>query len=381
MSQHQESSTTHVKVIDLISDTVTKPDIHMRQAMFEAEVGDDGYQEDPTVRLLEEKSSTLFEKEAALFVPSGLMGNLVAMMAHIKDQRGCEVIVGDKSHILLWEQSGAAQFAGLQMREVRNLPDGSLDMSELREKCRPTNPYDYESYTSLICIENTHNYLGGVVVPIEWLDQLGKFVKERNIPLHMDGARIFNAAVHLGVPVSRIAEHCDSVTFCLSKGLGAPIGAVLLGNKMFIEKCRRIRKSLGGSMRQAGIVAAAGVYALDNCVERLAVDHWHAKKIGKAIHQMASPDVIVNLEKVDTNIVIVKLNDMKINSPDFYEMLLKVDNEGDDIPNEINSTSVRISYLYKGCVRFVLHKDISEEDVDMAIEKIKYVIGKIKSSS
>ncbi|XP_060852172.1 uncharacterized protein LOC132930356 [Rhopalosiphum padi] len=381
MSQHQESSTTNVKVIDLISDTVTKPDIHMRQAMFEAEVGDDGYQEDPTVRLLEKKSSTLFEKEAALFVPSGLMGNLVAMMAHIKDQRGCEVIVGDKSHILLWEQSGAAQFAGLQMREVRNLPDGSLDMSELREKCRPTNPYDYESYTSLICIENTHNYLGGVVVPIEWLDQLGKFVKEKNIPLHMDGARIFNAAVHLGVPVSRIAEHCDSVTFCLSKGLGAPIGAVLLGNKMFIEKCRRIRKSLGGSMRQAGIVAAAGVYALDNCVERLAVDHWHAKKIGNAIHQMASPDVTVNLEKVDTNILIVKLNDMKINSPDFYDMLLKVNNEDDDIPNEINLTSVRISYLYKGCVRLVLHKDISEEDVDMAIEKIKYVIGKIKSSS
>ncbi|XP_026805161.1 probable low-specificity L-threonine aldolase 2 [Rhopalosiphum maidis] len=381
MSKHQDSSITHVKVIDLISDTVTKPDIHMRQAMFEAEVGDDGYQEDPTVRLLEEKSSTLFEKEAALFVPSGLMGNLVAMMAHIKDQRGCEVIVGDKSHILLWEQSGAAQFAGLQMREVRNLPDGSLDMSELREKCRPTNPYDYESYTSLICIENTHNYLGGVVVPIEWLDQLGKFVKEKNIPLHMDGARIFNAAIHLGVPVSRIAEHCDSVTFCLSKGLGAPIGAVLLGNKMFIEKCRRIRKSLGGSMRQAGIVAAAGVYALDNCVERLAVDHWHAKKIGNAIHQMASPDVTVNLEKVDTNILIVKLNDMKINSPDFYDMLLKVNNEDDDIPNEINLTSVRISYLYKGCVRFVLHKDISEEDVDMAIEKIKYVIGKIKSSS
>ncbi|KAF0752618.1 putative low-specificity L-threonine aldolase 2, partial [Aphis craccivora] len=155
----------HVKVIDLISDTVTKPDIHMRKAMFEAEVGDDGYQEDPT------KSSKLFGKEAALFVPSGLMGNLVAMMAHIKDQRGCEVIVGDKSHILLWEQSGAAQFAGLQMREVRNLPDGSFDLSELSEKCRPTNPYDHESYTSLICVENTHNYLGGVVVPLEWLDQ------------------------------------------------------------------------------------------------------------------------------------------------------------------------------------------------------------------
>ncbi|XP_027853847.2 uncharacterized protein LOC114132555 [Aphis gossypii] len=380
MNQHQESSKKHVKVIDLISDTVTKPDIHMRKAMFEAEVGDDGYQEDPTVCLLEEKSSKLFGKEAALFVPSGLMGNLVAMMAHIKDQRGCEVIVGDKSHILLWEQSGAAQFAGLQMREVRNLADGSFDLSELSEKCRPTNPYDYESYTSLICVENTHNYLGGVVVPLEWLDQLGKFVKEKNIPLHMDGARIFNAAVHLGVPVSRIAEHCDSVTFCLSKGLGAPIGAVLLGNKIFIEKCRRIRKSLGGSMRQAGIVAAAGVYALDNCVERLAMDHKHAKKIANAIHQMASPDVAVNPEKVDTNIIIVKLNDKKIKSPEFYDMLLKVNKEADDIPNEINLTSVRISYLYKGCVRFVLHKDISEEDVDMAIKKIKYVIEKIISS-
>lgn len=381
MSQHRESSEIPAKVIDLISDTITKPDIHMRQAMFEAEVGDDGYREDPTVYLLENKSSTLFGKEAALFLPSGLMGNLVAMIAHMNGQRGCEVIVGDKSHILLWEQSGAAQFAGLQMREVRNLPDGSFDMSELREKFRPSNPQDYESYTSLVCIENTHNYLGGVVIPLEWLDQIGKFVKEKNVPLHMDGARVFNAAVHLGVPVSRIAEHCDSVTFCLSKGLGAPIGAVLVGNKMFIERCRRIRKSLGGSMRQSGIVAAAGVYALDNCVDRLAVDHLHARKIGNAIHQMASPDVSVNLEKIDTNIIIVKLNNLKINSADLYNMLLKVDNENDDNLNKVNLTSVRISCLYEGCVRLVLHKNISEEDVDMAIEKIKYVIGKISFSN
>lgn len=379
MSEHRESSKIPVKVVDLISDTVTKPDIHMRQVMFEAEVGDDGYREDPTVNLLENKSSTLFGKEAALFLPSGVMGNLVAMIAHMNNQRGCEVLVGNKSHILLWEQSGAAQFAGLQMREVRNLPDGSLDMTELREKFRPSNPLDYESHTSLVCIENTHNYLGGVVIPLEWLDQLGKFVKEKNVPLHMDGARVFNAAVHLGVPVSRIAEHCDSVTFCLSKGLGAPIGAVLVGNKMFIERCRRIRKSLGGSMRQSGIVAAAGVYALDNCVERLAVDHWHAKKIGQAIHQMASPDVSVNLEKIDTNILIIKLNNSEIKSADLYNMLLKVDDEGDDNLHKVNLTSVRISYLYEGCVRLVLHKNISEEDVDMAIEKIKYVIGKISS--
>ncbi|XP_022162897.1 probable low-specificity L-threonine aldolase 2 isoform X1 [Myzus persicae] len=369
------------EVIDLRSDTVTKPDVPMRQAMFDAEVGDDGYGEDPTINLLEEKTSKLFEKEAAIFLPSGLMGNLIAMMVHSK-QRGGEVIVGHKSHILLWEQGGASQIAGLQMREVRNLDDGTLDMTELLGKIRPEFPDPHEPYTTLVCIENTHNYCGGTVLPVEWIDQLGKLTKERNIPLHMDGARVFNAAVSLGVPVSRIVKHCDSVTFCLSKGLGAPIGSILVGEKLFIERARRIRKVLGGAMRQAGIVAAAGLYALDNCVERLADDHRNAKKIAYAIQRMASPHVTVNPDALDTNILLVNINPPRVDAKYFVSELIKVDADGLDSKtnNKIRSTAVRIAQINDARVRIVTHKKITDTDVDMAIEKIKYVIGKIDTT-
>ncbi|XP_015373180.1 PREDICTED: probable low-specificity L-threonine aldolase 2 [Diuraphis noxia] len=338
------------EVIDLRSDTVTKPDVRMRQAMFDAEVGDDGYGEDPTINLLEEKTSKLFEKEAAIFLPSGLMGNLIV--------------------------------AGLQMREVRNLDDGTLDMTELLGKIRPEFPDPHEPYTTLVCIENTHNYCGGTILPIEWIDQLGKLTKERNIPLHMDGARVFNAAVSLGVPVSRIVKHCDSVTFCLSKGLGAPIGSVLVGEKLFIEKARRIRKVLGGAMRQAGIVAAAGLYALDNCVERLADDHKNAKKIAYAIQRIASPNVTVNLDALQTNILLVNINSSGVDAKYFVSELIKVDADGCDSMsnNKIRSTAVRIAQINDARVRIVTHKNITDKDVDMAIEKIKYVIGKIDAS-
>jgi len=367
------------KVIDLRSDTITQPDIQMRQAMFEAEVGDDGYGEDPTINLLEEKASKLVGKEAALFLPSGVMGNLIAMMVH-SNQRGGEVIVGHKSHILLWEQSGASQIGGLQLREVKNLNDGTLDMAELHEKLRPEFPDPHEPYTSLICIENTHNYCGGTVLPIEWIDQLGKFANARNIPLHMDGARVFNAAVHLGVPVSRIIKYCDSMTFCLSKGLGAPIGALLTGKKSFIEKARRARKVLGGSMRQAGIVAAAGLYALENCVERLADDHKNARKIADAIHEAASPYVTVDLDALQTNILLVNFHSSYVNTNNFVIDLLKVDGDEEDIViKKIRSTAVRVAQINDKSIRIVLNKNIAETDVDMAIEKLKYVIGKIGS--
>ncbi|KAE9541148.1 hypothetical protein AGLY_004393 [Aphis glycines] len=366
------------EVIDLRSDTVTKPDVHMRQAMFDAEVGDDGYSEDPTINLLEEKSSKLFEKEAAIFLPSGLMGNLIAMMVHSK-QRGGEIIVGHKSHILLWEQCGASQIAGLQMREVTNLNDGTLDMTELIGKLRPEFPDPHEPYTTLVCIENTHNYCGGTVLPIEWIDQLGKLTKKRNIPLHMDGARVFNAAVSLGVPVSRIVKYCDSVTFCLSKGLGAPIGSILIGEKSFIEKARRLRKVLGGAMRQAGIVGAAGLYALEHCVERLADDHRNAKKIADAIQRTASPYVTVNPGALDTNILLVNINSTVVDANYFVSELIKIDPDESDSQsnNKIRSIAVRISQINDARVRVVTHKNITDEEVDMAIEKIKYVIGKI----
>ncbi|VVC40106.1 Hypothetical protein CINCED_3A012779 [Cinara cedri] len=369
------SKKRQTKVIDLRSDTVTQPDLPMRQAMFDAEVGDDGYGEDPTVNLLEEKTAKLFGKEAAVFLPSGLMGNLIAMMVHAK-QRGGEVIVGSKSHILLWEQGGASQIAGLQLREVRNMADGTFDMAEFLEKLRPEGPDPHEPYTTLVCVENTHNYCGGTILPIEWIDQLGKFVKERNIPLHMDGARVFNASVGLGIPVERIARHCDSVSFCLSKGLGAPVGSILTGNKSFIEKARRARKVLGGSMRQSGIVAAAGLYALDHCVDRLADDHRNAKKIASAIKEIGSPCVTVDLDALETNILLVNVNLSGMNAGDLSSKLLQVDYDDDD-DDRSRLTAVRIVQINDTSLRMVLHKDITDEDVDLAIGKIKYVVGKI----
>ncbi|XP_050443738.1 uncharacterized protein LOC126847498 [Adelges cooleyi] len=371
---------TGSKVIDLRSDTVTRPDSKMRQAMFDAEVGDDGYGEDPTINRLEKMSAELLGKEAGLFLPSGLMGNLISMIVHSKN-RGSEVIVGSRSHILLYEQGGASQIGSLQLREVQNLPDGTFDLSYLQEKLRPQGPDPHEPYTSLVCVENTHNFCGGTVLPLEWLDQLADLLKKNDIPLHMDGARVFNASVNLGVPVSRVVRHCDSVTFCLSKGLGAPIGAVLVGSQSFIVQARRTRKVLGGSMRQAGIVAAAGVYALENCVERLAEDHMNAKKVAEAIQQVGNLNFTCDLDSLHTNILLVNINTSNVSIPDFVERLLKVDHE-ETVDNNLNRTEttiVKLSALNKSSVRIVLHKDVTGPNVDLAIEKIKRVIGSFTS--
>ncbi|XP_050520507.1 uncharacterized protein LOC126893967 [Daktulosphaira vitifoliae] len=372
-----ENLLTVNKIIDLRSDTVTRPDIKMRQAMFEAEVGDDGYGEDPTVNRLENRAAQLFQKEAAIFLPSGLMGNLVSMIVHSK-HRGSEVIVGSKSHILLWEQGGASQIGSLQLREVKNLPDGTFDILDLNEKLRPESPDPHEPYTSVVCIENTHNTCGGTVLPLKWIDELSNKLKKEKIPLHMDGARVFNAAVSLGVPVSRIVRDCDSVTFCLSKGLGSPIGAVLVGSKSFIQQARRTRKVLGGAMRQAGVIAAAGLYALENCVERLADDHRRAKSIACAIQEIASPNFTCNLNLVQSNMLIININVSKVNVSDFIQKLLLIDKNEllDSNLNKTHSTIVKVSQLSSDSVRIVLHKDISEQDVNIAIEKLKYVISR-----
>lgn len=262
-----------MEIIDLRSDTVTLPSPGMRKAIAEAELGDDVFGEDPSVKRLEEMAAEMLGKEAAVLVSSGTRGNLVCALSHC--QRGDEVLVGEESHMLWFEVGAAWALGGLGLRPVRNDSRGQLDLAELRMRIRPAN--DHFPRTGLICVENTHNRCGGAVLGEEDLAAVREIADRHGLPVHMDGARIFNAAVALGVPVSRLASYADSVTFCLSKGLGAPVGSVVCGSREFVAKARRFRKMLGGGMRQAGIIAAAGIYALENMIDRLAEDHENAR--------------------------------------------------------------------------------------------------------
>jgi threonine aldolase len=262
-----------MKIIDLRSDTVTLPSPEMRKAMADAELGDDVFGEDPTVNRLQETAAEMLGKEAALLVASGTQGNLAAILAHCP--RGEEVIAGRLSHTLNFELGGASALGGLILTAVRNDGNGRLNLGDVRAAIRP--PDDHFARTGLICLENTHNLCGGTVLNEEDLAAVRDLADHHNLPIHIDGARIFNAAVALGIPVSRLAAQADSITFCLSKGLGCPVGSLLCGSREFIAEARRYRKMLGGGMRQAGILAAAGVYALENMVERLAEDHENAR--------------------------------------------------------------------------------------------------------
>lgn len=375
-------------VIDLRSDTVSEPTTEMREAMFKAVVGDDVYGEDPTVNTLEEKSAALFEKDSALFVPSGTMANLLAFMVHC-NRRGTEAIVGHLSHAFLYEQGGPAQIAGVQLATIKNRPDGTFCLDDLRHKIRVTD--DHEPITALVVVENTHNMCGGKVIPLEWLDSLAKLCRETNsatppllsrISLHMDGARIFNAATELKVSVARIAKDFDSVCFCLSKGLLAPIGSVLVGSKAFISEARRLRKVLGGGMRQAGILAAAGLVALETVVPRLNEDHQKTRRIAKAINSMNSSTISVDVNNVHSNILLIHMKNSKMNATKFAERMAEVK------PQELREgivtrqvppqgIEVWVSTRDGAYARIVLYQQISDRDVELAIKKFAYVIQEL----
>ena len=283
--------------IDLRSDTVTHPTPAMREAMYRAEVGDDVYGEDPTVNRLEELAAEMVGKDAALFVPSGAMGNTIAILTHCR--RGDEVIAGDRSHVYLYEVGGAARLNGSAIRSVPTLADGTLDRARLARAFQGEDIH--EARTGLLCVENTHNMCGGRTLTPETLRELAAPARARGLPVHMDGARIFNAAVALGLPVSALAAEVDSVMFCLSKGLSAPVGSMLAGSRAFIEEARRGRKLLGGGMRQAGILAAAGILSLTEMVDRLAEDHTNAKTLADGLANI--PGITVAPETVETNIL------------------------------------------------------------------------------
>ena len=267
------------KVIDLRSDTVTQPTPEMREAMADAVVGDDVYGEDPTVNRLEGMAAEMLGKEAGLFIPSGTMGNLAAILSHCG--RGDEVILGHFSHTFLYEAGGISALGGIHPRTIPNQDDGTLKLEDIEAAIRPDNPHFPVS--RLVCIENTHNRSGGTVLDVEYTNSVAEIAHKNNLSLHIDGARIFNAAVALGIPVNQLVESADSVTFCLSKALCAPVGSVLCGEESFIKKARRARKQLGGGMRQAGIIAAAGIVALEKMVDRLSEDHTRARNLAQGL--------------------------------------------------------------------------------------------------
>jgi threonine aldolase len=277
-----------VKWVDLRSDTVTQPTPEMRRAMAEAEVGDDVYGDDPTVNRLQAMAAELMGKEAAILVPSGTMGNLASILAHCN--RGDEMILGDRAHTYIYEAGGAAALGGVHPRTVPTLVDGRLPLPAIEAAIRPLGDAHYP-VTRLICLENTHNLCGGAVLDVEYMQAVGALVHERGLKLHLDGARIFNAAAELGVPATALADPFDSVTFCLSKALCAPVGSLVCGSRDFIERVHRVRKMLGGGMRQAGVLAAAGIVALDEMVGRLAEDHDRAKRLAEGLGGLAGIQV------------------------------------------------------------------------------------------
>lgn len=336
--------------IDLRSDTVTKPGGAMRDAMATAEVGDDVFGDDPTVNQLEALAADLLGKEAAVYVPSGTMANLIAVMTHTKPTD--EVLLGDESHIFNYEVAGSASIAGVQVHPLANLANGSLEHDVVAAAIREENIHAPQ--TSLLCLENTHNRCGGAVVPVDEMDSLSELAHSRGMAVHLDGARIFNAAAALDVSAKRIAQECDTVSFCLSKALGCPVGSLLCGSEEFILAARRNRKMLGGGMRQAGILAAAGIYALDHHLDRLTDDHANAKTLaaGLAAYDAFSPNV------PDSNIIVADVaeGDLKTWLGKFAEAGLLA------VPFGANR------------FRMVTHLDVNARDIDTALKIIDRVV-------
>lgn len=348
-------------MIDLRSDTVTLPTEAMLEAMACAELGDDSREGDPTVRRLEDAAASMIGSEAAILVTSGTMGNLVALLTH--GQRGGEVLLDPLSHILKSEMGGIARLAGLFHR-VYPAESGAADVSALREMLKPQLVRNGLG-TALVCVETTHNSAGGAVVSLKTLADLRALTLEKQIPVHIDGARIFNAAVALNVPVSEISQYADSVSFCISKGLSAPFGSLLCGSHSFIEQARAFRRMVGGGMRQAGVVAASGIVALEHMVERLADDHRRAKAIARGINQLDAR--YVDPHRVHTNIVMVDVSHTRTMAANW---VLALAEEGVDVRTWTPTA-----------LRFVTHRHIGDAAVVRTIESFRTVASKLREAT
>ncbi|XP_018337200.1 PREDICTED: probable low-specificity L-threonine aldolase 2 [Trachymyrmex septentrionalis] len=367
---HDYAKQNNAIIVDLRSDTLTKPTNAMRKAMYEAQVGDDVFDEDPTVKELQKKAATLVGKEDALFVSSGTMGNLIAVMNHC-DVRGSEVYCGNKSHVFLHEQAGAAQIAGASFHILPNNDDGTFDLKTLESAIRADRIH--EPISKLIMVENTIN---GKIVPQSWIEKLVIIAKKRNLKMHLDGARLWNASIASEISAKDIVAPFDSVSFCLSKGLGAPVGSMLCGSKSFIANARRRRKVLGGAMRQVGVIAAAGLVALET-IPRLVEDHRRAWIIAETINDLNSKIFTVNMRTVHTNMVFVNVNtDSGISAVTLMKRLQQVNDKVDD-PCEDDKILIRCLAVTENLLRIVLHYDIDDMMVHNAKRKLKYVIKEL----
>jgi threonine aldolase len=344
-----------MRIVDLRSDTITKPTPAMRRAMAEAEVGDDVFGDDPTVKRLEEMAADRLGKEAAVFVASGTMGNLVSLLAQCG--RGDEVIVGDQAHTYVYEQGGMAALGGIHPRVLRNQPDGTLNLDEIVAAIRdPNNPHFPKS--RLITLENTHNRCGGSPLSVDYMRSAGKVAREHGLLLHLDGARIFNAAIALGVDVKALVADADSVTFCLSKGLAAPVGSVVCGSKPFIAEARRARKVVGGAMRQVGVIAAAGIVALEQMVDRLVEDHANARALAAGLADL--PGVSVEDVPVRTDIV--------------YFNVTRSDIDAAQLTARLTEQGVRMGAVGPRRIRAVTNYHVTADDIEAALFACRAVL-------
>ncbi|NLJ25630.1 MAG: low-specificity L-threonine aldolase [Firmicutes bacterium] len=342
-------------MVDLRSDTFTQPTGKMREAMANAPVGDDVFEEDPTVNRLEELAASMVGKEAALFVVSGTMGNLVATLTHTRP--GDEVILGANSHIYGYEVGGMARIGGLMPRVVDD-SEGVIRPEQVLRALRGDNIH--YAPTSLVCMENSHNMSGGRVTDVKETRALAEAVHEKGLKLHMDGARVFNAAAALGVEVTELTKPVDSVMFCLSKGLSAPVGSILAGDREFVARARKFRKILGGGMRQAGVIAAAGIIALEDMVDRLREDHARAKRLAKELAGI--PGVSVIESNYQTNILLIDIEGTSLGASQFVEKLYEL--------------GVRVLTRSDTALRAVIHRHIDDEDIDKAIAAFRKVAAK-----
>ncbi len=340
-----------MRVIDLRSDTVTLPNTQMREAISRADLGDDVFGEDPAVNRLEEMAAERMGKEAALLVVSGTMGNLVCLLTHCR--RGEEVILGDMSHTFLYEAGGISALGGIHPHTIPNQPNGTMLIEDIQAAIRTDNVHFPR--TRLICLENTHNRCGGAALTPEYTDSVAELARKHGLLVHLDGARIFNAAVALGVDVKELTRSVDSLSFCLSKGLSAPVGSVVCGSKDFIAEARRTRKVVGGGMRQAGIIAAAGIYAMQHMVDRLAEDHRNARRLAEGIARIEG--LSIDPTAVQTDIV--------------YFDVVAEGFTASELVGRLQDRGVRVLGIGPRRLRAVTHYGISSDDIDAAIEALQ----------
>ncbi len=342
-------------IIDLRSDTVTLPTPRMIEAMSRAELGDDVYGEDPTVNRLQRLAAEMLGKEDALFTASGTMSNLVAALTHCG--RGDEMIVGDQAHMFYYEVGGASALGGVQVRTVPN-HQGALDPREVEAAIRDPNNLHYP-YSRLVCLENTHNRCGGVALTPEQVGGVAAVAHERGLKVHLDGARLFNAAAALAVDPAVLVRECDSVNICLSKGLCAPVGSVLVGSKAFIDQARRNRKMVGGGMRQAGVLAAAGIVALQEMIGRLSEDHANARVLAESIAELQG--LRVDLNTVQTNIVVIEVQRQGLSGEEFIRRM--------------GEMGIKVSPFGGQLVRMVTHYGITRADAERTIRAARQVLA------